>query len=248
MLEEILLLERLVALDSEADAARATQRAQARAVTQAEQQLVALGERIAGLEAARAAARAAEAEVQVELDKYVARRDRTRKQLDAGAIPDFLAAEKQLQNYLEIIDGLETDLLERMEAREELDEQLIGQNALRHRVEHVRDKRIAQRDEEGAALDARLAELAAERPERLEALPVFLRRDYDNERKTHLDAWAWLNEDGACTACQVVHPAQLKSEVRRQARLHRCRGCHRFLLGPAEGPDDADGEAPAGEG
>lgn len=241
MHETLLLLERLYALDRQRDETWDAIKQMERELAATEARLVETDAELVELDKLREQARATEREVVEGLDKYVARRDQTRKQLDVGAIPDFLAAERQLNNYVEIIDGLETDLLERMERRETLDRKLMAVNDRKNRLVLRRGKQRARLEVEGTAQRAHLDELNQQRKADKASVPTHILREYDQLRRLHRDALAWL-EGGACQACRMVHPPQIVLEVRRGSRVHRCRGCTRFLAGIAQAApaDDAD--------
>lgn len=244
MKETLLLLGRLYAVDQERDATWDEMKRLERDLAATGAQVVELKAEVAQVEAARAEATTAERQVHRELERYGGMRDRTRAQLDAGAVPDYLSAERQLANYLEIIDGMETDLLERMEAREGLEHRI---DALGMRVRHRQATQAEQAlaaETEGPLRKAELDVLNRQRRELTPLLPPHLLREYESLREVHRDAVILL-QDGACQACRMVQPPQVVLEVRRGSHMHRCRGCTRFLGGVVEAEDLATEESAA---
>lgn len=245
MHESLLLLERLYAIDAEADERRARLRQLKRTLDATDAAIAATDTELAGLEERRGQLLREERDVQDQLDRYLMRRKRTQEQLDQGLINDVLVAQRQLDNFAGIIDGLEVQVLDLMEQREKLGNKRAAVDQ-RQRLQKLRRQEEATLlDVEGGDHTARLAELEQRRGKRVADIPQHLLAEYQDVRSVHRDALAQLR-DGACTACHMHHPPQIVLEVRRGSRLHHCRGCNRFLAGvqdpTPEAPPDEDAD------
>lgn len=239
MQETLLLLERLYDLDQRRDqtwdAMKGLEKDLAETATQLEQ----LRAEIGGLEGQRKELVDAERANARELDKHVQRRTRTQEQLDAGLLPDFLTAQRQIEGLGQIVDRLETEALELMERREILERKLVALGERARRLEARQAQQQLRLEQEGPLRKAELDALNLERKDRKESVPSHVLREYEGLRKLHRDALVWL-EGGACQACRMHHPPQVVLEVRRGSKVHRCRGCTRFLAGVVEAdPEDA---------
>jgi predicted nucleic acid-binding Zn-ribbon protein len=164
-----------------------------------------------------------------ELADYVDKRDRTRKMIDTGTAPDYGAAERQLAQVLEIVDRLETNALELLEATE---------NAAATLAEAKRDeeKATAALAEARAALAARdapiraeLTELIARRPPLLAEVPAELRSTYAQLRQRKRPALV-NTADNTCRTCQTRIPTQRVVETTFARAIHNCPGCGAWLL------------------
>lgn len=238
MNETLLLLQRLYELDQERDAIWDARRALDAEVKACREQVEQAERELQALSRSQAPLRQQSQALQHELDKLAARRSRLRGQLDRGEIADFLAAERQLQSLDELALAQEDQWLQLEEEIEALDRkgQSLGE---RRRTWEGRlaeaERRLA---EEGPRRQAELDARNQERLARKAGLPEAELRDYEALRRQHRDALAQL-EQGACTACRLVHPPQFVLETRRGSRVQRCRGCGRYLAGVRE-PDTAD--------
>ena len=163
------------------------------------------------------------------MEEYILRRDRTRKLIDEGRAPDFMAARKQLEQCTEIVDELELEVLERIERREELEAEIAERQQA---LEAVRVKDAAGRSRYGAEapkLKAAIAELTAQRPALLERLNPDHRRIYQDHHELGQVAMTHI-KDRICMACNREAPPQVILEVEHGRRIHRCRGCDRFFF------------------
>lgn len=237
MQETLLLLERLYDLDRRRDQTWDAMKGLEKDLAETGAQLDTTRAELAGLEGQRQELIAAERVTSRELDKHVQRRVRTQEQLDAGLLPDFLTAQRQIDGLGEIIDRLETEALDLMERRETLERKQLALGERGKRLEARQVQQQGRLEEEQPRLKAALDALNLERKDRKESVPSHVLREYEGLRKLHRDALVWL-ESGACQACRMHHPPQVVLEVRRGSKVHRCRGCTRFLAGVAESEPD----------
>lgn len=245
MNEYLLLLERLYEVDAELDRLRSELRQGERLIERTEGRIAEAVAQREEVDAQRRELQAQEQALQERIAKYVAQRDRTKRQLDEGLIMDLLVAEKQLENFAGIIDELELEQLDRMEKLEALDHKRAALEQRRRLLDIELGKQVQALADQRGTHEPRIAALEALRPEKTASLPGHLLHEYDDVRRSHRDALVPL-KDGACVACHMHHPPQVLLEVRRGTRIHHCRGCHRFLVGIAEvaapeaGESDAD--------
>lgn len=205
------------------------------------------------LEAARAAApearaRAAQAEVaraaiaaelaahaakeragEREIELYRTRLARAVQALETGA-GDAAAAERQRVQCVEILDRLETELLELLEARDGIAGRLAAADeALAARRAEISAAEVATAPAVDAATAA-LVELRAERDALRPAIEAHELARYDQLRGRGRRPVSAI-VDKACKACRRgLIPHQLHELAR--GRLERCGGCGRWLLPP----------------
>lgn len=227
----------LLAVDREQDALKAEAKALAAGLNQAR---TLHGDAESALEAAkqtRADATKEERRLNRKLEDYTGKRDRTKQLIDSGGAPDFATATKQLNQLIEIVDQLEYDLLEQMEARELAErgearaERLLAEAA--DAVEVARTAQRARRPE----IESRFGELRAARPGRWAELRHDEQVQYTGLRKKGLPVLVDV-VDGACAHCHVEPPPQTVVEILRERRVHNCRNCHCWFR---------DVQEPAGE-
>jgi predicted nucleic acid-binding Zn-ribbon protein len=215
----------LLAVDREQDELKAEAKALAAGLTRA-RALHADAE--AGLEAAKAARAAAvqeERRINRKLEDYTGKRDRTKQLIDSGGAPDFQTATKQLNQLIEIVDQLEYDLLEQMEARELAERgEARAERLLAEAAESVERARAAQRTRR-PEIEARFGELRGARPAHWGALRHDEQSHYTGLRQKGLPILVDV-VDGACEHCHVEPPPQTVVEVLRERRVHTCRNCH----------------------
>lgn len=163
------------------------------------------------------------------LDDYTRRRDATRAMIDEGRAPDFLAAERQYEQCAEIVDDIETALLEMMESRDEVEGRIArGEIRLKLARQSLAEAR-ARRVEEEPRRRAEIEALSVRCADRRALLPDDLREHYDDLRRRRQAPLADIR-DGACDACHVTVPAQVQLEVKLGRRPHTCRACGRILV------------------
>ncbi len=162
------------------------------------------------------------------LDTYVKRRDRTQQQLDAGIVSDFLVAQKQLSECTDIVDEIETDLLELYEEIEDCDGRMdrsLGGVELRE----------LKLREATSALDTRSPGLHAE---------ITVQSSTRDDARTHvrgdyLSRYGLLIEKGRepisalrgadCGGCFKRIPQERLEAHKRAVSVQTCPSCSRFL-------------------
>lgn len=128
------------------------------------------------------------------------------------------------------IDEHETDLLEVMERREELD----GADAdLAERAEHLAariEELAAARDEAAQGILAQLGELKASRERKRIQLDDELLARYDAATERFAGAAIGELQDGMCTACRIQLPVAEVNELYVGGPLGNCPNCRRLLV------------------
>lgn len=219
------VLTKLSDLDDDADEARRSLAAAHRAEAEAE---AALLEAAGARDAVRAELEAAKAEERAQarrIEQYRKRLDGAIRALETG-MADPAAAERQRVQCLEIIDQAETASLMAMELQEEVRVRLAP---LEERVAQA-EQALARTREEApgrvAAVEARLAELEAERGPLYESLQHEIRQRYDLLRARKKPPVARVVR-GACGRCNTAVQPQALIEIKR-GDLKTC-SCGRWL-------------------
>jgi len=215
----------LLAVDRELDALKAEAGALAVSVRDARAGLSTAEAALDDARAAQAAAVQHERRVNRELEDYTEKRDRTRRLIDTGGAPDFATATRQLEQLTEIVDSLESELLEQMDTREQAEEAEASAEQRRAQTRVVLDvARAAERDRR-PGLEARYAELRSLRPGRWSSLRHDEQGHYTGLRERGLPILVDV-VDGTCGHCHVEPPPQTVVEILRERRVHTCRSCH----------------------
>lgn len=163
------------------------------------------------------------------LDSYRNRVRTTKAMLDAGKAPDYRLAEQQLRACTEIVDQLETEALEQMEARDEAEAALAAAEAAVEQTRAAAEAAVAHERARLPLIDAALAELDLARPALEAALPIEQKGAFRAVRTRGRSAVAPLR-DGACALCNFGAPSQVVNEIVGHHRVHTCRNCGRFLV------------------
>ncbi len=229
MHEELFVIRDLNRIDGEIEAARgalARMIADVRATTDA---INAAREATAETTASLDAVKEEERKLNRRMEEYILRRDRTKKLIDAGQAPDFLSAQRQLEQCSAIVDDLEVEVLEQMEQREELETRIttIAAQIVALREQDARGR--AAYGEKSPGLKAEIAGLTERRPALLDRLNPDYRRVYGDHHKAGRRALTSINYP-VCAACHLEAPAQIIIEVEQGKRIRRCRGCDRFFF------------------
>lgn len=187
-------------------------------------------------------AKEAERVLQRRVEDYVRKRDKTQQLIDQGKAPDFLAAERQVKGCQDVIDRLEGELLEAMEARERVEARIAAaEEAISIEKARVRDA-LTRQSEKRPAIEARWKELAPLRKQRRADMAHDLLRRYDDLRTRKRPVLVSV-VSGSCEHCHMsVAPNLIQSFDR--GRLVSCKGCGCWLWEIVEpedaAPDDED--------
>jgi predicted nucleic acid-binding Zn-ribbon protein len=172
------------------------------------------------------AAKQAERDANRRLAQYQNRLGRALKVLETG-VGNPEAAERQRVQCLEIIDRIETEILEAMEVQEEIQPRLDAAIASVNAAEQA----LAKARETSPARIATVTEEIRELRTAHDAIHITLDREvqgrYDLLRARKPPAVARIHHN-ACKLCMFTVPKQATIEMKR-GRLMTCRGCGRWL-------------------
>lgn len=230
MHQELLEIHDLFKVDREMEALKAEAGQLAQAVRALRGQLASLQEHQTSLTAELEAVRTEERSLNRKMADYATKRDRTQQMIDGGTAPDFAAAERQLAQLLELHDDTETQALEIMETREDLEERLERNAAEQVRTQAgIRDakaRETARRPE----ISARYAEIKPLHAKRAKKLTnAHLSRFQELKRKGVTQVVNLV--DGVCPQCHIEPPPMIKVDVARgSTRVNTCRGCGAFFF------------------
>jgi predicted nucleic acid-binding Zn-ribbon protein len=236
MHEDALKLYALWRLDVARDAFLQESRALKARIAAEEQALVEAAANQDAAEQALTAARELERELNRKVDSYTKRRDRAQKSIDTGVATDFHAAQRQVEQCAELLDGLETDLLEAMDGKEQAETTLERSTSVHglvaSRLAAAQKAYTDRRPALKVSFDAVTVERDAARGE--------VWRDqlsrYDGLRKKGWAAFARVR-DGNCGGCNVRLNGVDLSAHRRAIEFVWCPNCGRAL-----GDINEDGE------
>ena len=215
------------------DLARARARQSKQAVTDADARLEEIATLQAETEGKRSEAIQKEQGVQVQLDRYIVRRDKSAKLLEGGSALDFLTVQRQLEQCTEKVEDLEMQVLEIMERRDELKKQLSALATDTETAQADRETAHATWLHDGRILAKELGELEPARAAAWADLAGEHRSQYGDMRRRNKAVTAEIISD-SCSECHVSIQSQVGLEVRQGRRLHTCRGCGRWLVLPPE--------------
>jgi predicted nucleic acid-binding Zn-ribbon protein len=238
---DLCVIRDLLAVDVEQDALRVEAGELAGAVRSAKDIVAKTQAGLAQAEASLAAAVTDERTLNRRLADYTAKRDRTRRLIDAGEAPDYQTAVKQYEQCASIVDDLETALLEAMDAHEAADEVVAGARLRVAQAEAAYRSATEAQATRRPAVASRYKELSPVRAERAQALNPSQAHHYAILRKRETPILVYI-VNGTCSHCHVAPPAQMMVEVGSDRRVHTCRNCSSWFKGilHPEMPDDAD--------
>ena len=197
-------------------------------ISDVEAELSTAGEALQQFVAKRAVAKEQERAHNRKLAEYGRQRDKTKSWIENGQAHDFLVAQRQLDQFIELIDNEETELLELMEQLEEMDEEL----AVAEEAQRFRESRLAEAKralaERMPSLRAEVQAATAARDAAKTAVPRSHHTRYDDLRRRGRSCVAEI-EGTSCSACRMNVPSTHIAEVRRGITLHTCSNCKRFL-------------------
>ena len=171
--------------------------------------------------------RAAQKALQRKIGEFVKRRTSAERLLASGQ-GDPEAAERQVDRCTALIDDVETEMLELLEAQDALQAALDAAEAEREgAAQHLAglDDTVP---EQVRTLEAEAARLATEQDALMAELPSDLASRYQAWRARKKWAVARVVRN-ACDACRMEVQPQHRSDLRR-GRIAPCRGCHRWLI------------------
>lgn len=169
--------------------------------------------------------RKTEASLQGQLATFQSQLDAARRAIDAGLGTD--AASRQVERSQELTDEAETDILELLELRDDLETHVVAAREELERNTRTRDGIDADLRTERKELAARWKELGGHRTPLIADLPLLERSSYEQLMVRKHAALATI-VDEACSACHKVVPFAMRTEL-KEGRAITCRGCHRWL-------------------
>jgi predicted nucleic acid-binding Zn-ribbon protein len=174
-----------------------------------------------------------------EIDIVRSRVTRDRNRLDSGLV----ASPRELENLQAELASLarrqgvlEDEVLEGMEAGEELEGRLARLAAERERIAGERDAAAARRDEAIADIDAEVARLRGEREALVPVLPAALVALYERIRASSGGVGAAALVRRRCEGCHLeLSGADLRAmKVAPPDDVVRCEECRRILVRSTE--------------
>lgn len=222
-------LARADGIDREIRATDAALRDADQALAEARDQVDLKEKALAALTDERAAQRAEERRLEREMHRYRDRRASALRVLEGGG-GDPEAAARQLAQVDEILDRHETELLQLLEAADDVVERIArAESALAVAREDL--ARIeAEHPERTAELRARRDELVRARDQELAEVDPALKARYEVLVARKGTAVARI-ERGACSACRQTVQQQHLTDLNR-GLMEPCRGCGRWLVPP----------------
>ncbi len=145
---------------------------------------------------------------------------------------ELTAIQQEVEGITRRVGTLEDNLLERMEAREQLETELTGLRTAQQAVTAERDRTTAARDEALAVIDGDLQPGRAARDAFAGKLDEPLLRLYERARERAGGTGAAALLGNTCQGCQVsVSPADLRRIRALPAdEIKRCENCSRILV------------------
>lgn len=228
MNEDALKLAALWRAEQERDGVVAARQALLDAGRGARAALTESEEAVAALEAQAVVLRALERVLEARRAVLNRQKASAARALDGIVATDFMAAQRQVEQTVELLAALEEEHLALLDQQEAKAGQLEG---LRSVV--VLRRRLlleAQRawDEQRGPLEARLAEATRIRDAHREDVPRDLLARYDDLRRRNMTVFTPVRA-GACATCNVTLTTNNLLEHKRGVGAHQCNGCRRFL-------------------
>ncbi|HCH66907.1 MAG TPA: hypothetical protein DFR83_29150, partial [Deltaproteobacteria bacterium] len=222
-------------MDLRAEAAKLAARVQkARARIQQTQQQQAIEE------ARLAEIREEERTLNRRIREYGAKRERTQGHIDAGR-GDYNSALEQLKELDQIVDRLESELLETIEEKERQEVCIERTKELlvvaKGRAVTASEAQRTRRPE----VEARFKSLAPTRKARTDALAGHLGQRYADLRARKRPVLVRA-VNGSCEFCNMAIPAHYLAEVAGGKRVHTCRGCGCWFRDAVETEDESSDE------
>lgn len=163
------------------------------------------------------------------LEKYEARKQSAERVLEGGG-GDPEAAQRQLESVTQILDDLETRLLEGMERTETLTESIQAASGEVEAAKQALTAAEEQHPQTITALKAEYATVTGEREAAYSELDRSLQSKYDAVRQRKGHAVTRIEND-SCRSCHRAVGAQHVTDLQRGLVIP-CRGCGRWLIPP----------------
>ena len=183
---------------------------------------------IEALTGLQAALRERERDANRRNERYVGRRAKAQKAIDTGTATDFGLAQEQVSKCTDLLDAVDTELLELYEELESVDTNIEAVRRVHAQKGQLLEAAEAARTARKTPLKQEFDAITAERD--AARLPVW--RDhlarYDRLRAKKLQPFGPLVE-GACGGCMVGIPGVELSSHKRGADVGICKQCGRFL-------------------
>jgi predicted nucleic acid-binding Zn-ribbon protein len=230
MHEDLVRLDRVDTLDRERWRRESEIHKQQSALADAEALVASRRAALAEREAERDANRKEERAIHRRLEEYRQRRASGVRMLEQGR-GDPEAAQRQIERCDELIDEAETEMLERLEAADGLDEAV---QAAQGGVDEASEQLAALQQtvpERVTALQAEIRSIAGDREGVFASLPGDIQSRYASFRGKRKWAVARVKGD-SCDACRMKVAPQIIADLRR-GLVVQCRGCKRWLVEPA---------------
>lgn len=183
---------------------------------------------VAALEQQIADLRERERDANRRSERYTSRRAKAQKAIDTGTATDFGLAQEQVRKCTELLDEVETELLELYDALETTETSLGSVQKVHAQKGQLLGQAEAARDARKPSLKTEFDAITAER----DAARVGIWRDhlsrYDRLRSKKMSVMMPL-ADKACGGCMVGIPGVQLSAHKRGAEVGICTHCGRFL-------------------
>ena len=230
MHQELLDLWDLFKVDREMDALKAEAGQLAQDVRTLRGQAAALRQRHSDLTEQHSAVQERERTLNRQLADYAKKRDRTRTLIETGGAPDFEAAQRQLQQLLDLHDEVETRALEAMEERETLEAALTDTAADTARTEAAAAAAKERETERRPEIAARYSTLKPKHASFAKKLTTAHLARFQELKRKGVKPMVNL-VDGTCPQCHIEPPPMIKVDVARgSTRVNACRGCGAFFF------------------
>lgn len=168
-----------------------------------------------------------------ELGLLQQRRDHERGRLYGGGVAnprELQSMRAELSSLERRMSGLEDELLEAMERREEMVQGVDAFAATRRELEEEVTRLQAIRDDAAKGAQAELAGSRMERDAERGNLPASLLAKYEEAKRRHGGVGIGALKQGICTACRLeLTPLEI-SDLQRDAPLGTCPQCQRLLV------------------
>jgi len=175
-------------------------------------------------------------QVELEIEALQQRREEEQARLYAGSLTtgrEVQAAEAEIASTARRRSEHEDQLLEIMEAAEDLMAQLADLSGVRERLAERIAAATAARDDAAQQLIARIAEVQVRRDPVAAALPADLLSRYEAAAKRGGGTGVGVLRENACSACRITFPMTEINGFFTGPPLTECTQCRRLLIVPA---------------